>query len=108
MKKIIAGVLAVLVVAVFSTAVMAQGKESYEFKGGAMGKVAFGHKIHKEKIPDCKACHHKDEPGKEVGCVGCHTKDSKVNTKAAFHDSCMKCHKEKNQGPKGCKECHKK
>jgi hypothetical protein len=108
MKKLVTGIMALFVAVVISTAVSAASKDSYEFKGGSFGKVAFSHKIHQEKLNDCKVCHHKDEPGKEVGCVGCHTKESKVNTKAAFHDSCIKCHKEKSQGPKGCKDCHKK
>lgn len=108
MKKLTSIVLALFVVALFSAVVSAEMKDSYEFSGGAMGKVAFPHKLHQEKLGDCKVCHHKDEAGKEQDCSKCHTKDSKVKAKDAFHNSCKKCHTEQGKGPKGCKDCHKK
>jgi len=101
-------ILVLVVMVAFSGIVSAQMKDSYEFKGGTMGKVSFNHKVHQEALKDCKVCHHKEEAGKEQSCGVCHTKDAKVKPKDAYHNSCMKCHKEMKKGPAGCKECHKK
>ncbi len=106
MKKMVSFVVVIVAAFVFSALAFAQ--DNYEFKGGAMGKVAFPHKLHQEKLGDCKVCHHKDEAGKEQKCGTCHTADSKVKMKDAAHNSCQKCHKDQGKGPKGCKECHKK
>ncbi len=108
MKKISLIVVAMIITVFAAAMVFAATQDKYEFKGGAMGKVAFDHKKHQDSLKDCKTCHHKDEAGKETGCTKCHAKDSKVNTKQAFHDNCIKCHKDKKQGPTGCKDCHKK
>jgi len=108
MKKLTSLVLTLFVVAIFSAVVSAEMKDTYEFKGGAMGKVTFPHKAHQEMLKDCKICHHKDEAGKEQGCPTCHTNDSKVKMKDAAHNSCKKCHTEQGKGPKACKDCHKK
>lgn len=108
MKKITSLVLAIFVAAIFSTLVSAAMQDTYEFKGGAMGKITFPHKMHQEKLGDCKICHHKNEAGKEQSCFECHSKDSKVKAKDAFHNRCKKCHTEQGKGPKSCKECHKK
>lgn len=108
MKKIITAILVVSIMIMFSSFVSAEMKDTYEFKGGSMGKVSFSHKAHQDILKDCKICHHKDEAGKEKDCGTCHTKDSKVKSKDAFHNRCKKCHVEQKKGPTGCKDCHKK
>lgn len=108
MKKLLSSILVISVMVIFSSFVSAEMKETYELKGGAMGKVTFNHKAHQDMLKDCKICHHKDEAGKEQACYTCHTKDSKVKPKDAFHNNCQKCHKEMKKGPTGCKDCHKK
>jgi hypothetical protein len=106
--KRVSVILSLLTALVFTMTAISAAKDVTEFAGGPMGKVIFDHKKHQEKLGDCKSCHHKDEVGKETVCSGCHSKNTQVNAKTAYHNSCIKCHKEKNQGPKGCKDCHKK
>ncbi len=71
----------------------------------SMGNVALSHKKHTTSVT-CDKCHHNgiDQPK----CNNCHTKDSKVNAMSAFHKNCIDCHKEKQAGPTGCTDCHKK
>jgi len=80
--------------------------------------VLFPHQKHAvdQKI-ECKTCHHKDaNPAKAVvSCYNCHkaTGDEKnPDAKAAFHNKCTACHKEKQatnpKAPTKCMECHKK
>lgn len=89
MKKI-----ALSMIALIAFAGTAFAKDSYEYKGGSIGKVTFNHKKHMA-----------------LGCAKCHQgapKAFKVD-KAVGHDTlCLKCHKAEKKGPVGCKDCHKK
>lgn len=76
--------------------------------------VAFDHEKH-SKSTDCLKCHHKAASKDEVkGCFGCHGKDAAANDPASgkkdnpFHIVCKGCHKEKDEGPTKCGDCHKK
>lgn len=60
------------------------------------GDVTFNHKMHVEKLSDCKLCHEK-APGKIEGFG-----------KDWAHKTCKGCHQEKSMGPTKCGECHKK
>jgi flavoprotein len=60
------------------------------------GDVTFNHKMHVEKLKECKLCHEK-EPGKIEGFG-----------KDWAHKTCKGCHQEKSMGPTKCGECHKK
>jgi hypothetical protein len=71
------------------------------FDQAKMGTVSFDHNIHCDVT--CTTCHHTKSFDT---CSTCHTSDSEVNSKTAFHDNCKGCHKEVNQGPTKCKECH--
>ncbi|MBZ0271877.1 cytochrome c family protein [bacterium] len=83
--------------------------------------VTFDHPKHLEYAKkDCQACHHADAKGTGTKCSECHTKDGKENAwqgkkampaKKAFHDGCVKCHKEQGKGPvfpkpADCTKCH--
>jgi len=63
----------------------------------SMGKVSFNHKVHADKLKDCKLCHKNEAPGKIAGF-----------NKDKAHKLCIDCHKEKKAGPTKCTECHKK
>ncbi|MDL2315994.1 cytochrome c family protein [Desulfovibrio sp. OttesenSCG-928-A18] len=80
----------------------------------------FMHDAHNEKagIDDCTACHHgKDKDGKMdpednsagTACVDCHAVNARTGTplKRAYHQQCISCHEQKNQGPTYCGGCHK-
>jgi hypothetical protein len=67
------------------------------------------HKIMSDKIA-CTICHHNS---KEIQpCKNCHDKpfnlsnDNKPGLKAAYHQRCMSCHKDKFNGPDSCAYCH--
>lgn len=58
-----------------------------------MGTVTFNHASH-ESLTDCASCHS------AVQGI------DKKERKDAFHDLCISCHKEQQQGPTSCKDCH--
>ncbi len=58
-----------------------------------MGTVTFNHASH-ESLIDCASCHD--------AVQGIDQKQRKD----AFHGLCISCHKEQQQGPTSCKECH--
>lgn len=82
------------------------------------GFVRFMHKKHAALVGDCTECHHyrpADPAAKETTrCSACHQKafnpemPERVGLKAAYHQQCMGCHKERDKGPVGCTECHAK
>ena len=82
------------------------------------GPVRFMHMKHATVVRDCAECHHMrpaDPEAKEtVSCAACHRDafDAKAlgrpGLKAAYHQQCMGCHEERNQGPVGCTDCHAK
>ena len=91
MKK---AIIAMFAVVAFAGSAFAAAQESYEYKGGSFGKVAFPHKKHVA-----------------LGCAKCHEGAPKkiAITKAVAHDTlCKKCHVEMKKGPQGCTDCHKK
>ena len=79
--------------------------DSVTVPGGSFGAVTFNHKLHSEAAT-CKDCHHMGEVTQK--CSSCHTAEASMNSKDAYHKNCIDCHKEKEQGPTGCMECHKK
>jgi hypothetical protein len=70
-----------------------------------LGNVTLDHAKHSETIT-CSECHHMGEVSQK--CTSCHTQDSDVNSKDAFHTNCITCHREQEQGPILCMDCHKK
>jgi hypothetical protein len=82
------------------------------------GPVRFMHSKHATVTKDCALCHHYrpvDESASEtVRCSACHQAPfnadhpERLGLKAAYHQQCMDCHRERNQGPIDCKGCHSK
>ena len=115
MKKV-AILVAVILAVVFSFGVaLAAPPEKMVIKEIQKTKapVAFNHKAHGAVAKDCKACHHKDDAGKEQKCSAakCHgakAEGKKVELKEAFHKQCKDCHKKEKKGPQKCDECHPK
>ena len=76
------------------------------------------HMKHAKVVRDCIECHHyrPDDPdaSETTGCSACHQDafsekvPDRIGLKAAYHQQCMACHKEKNKGPVGCTDCHAK
>jgi flavoprotein len=90
MKKVFA---AVALVAFSAGAAMAADVMTFP---ASMGAVTFPHKMHQEKLKDCKICHAKG-PGKIEGFG-----------KDWAHKTCKGCHTDKGAGPTKCSGCHKK
>lgn len=65
------------------------------------GEVRFNHDLHQAvmKLESCLPCHKTKTPTKD------HTM-TKFSQRSA-HAFCKGCHKDKNQGPTECHECHK-
>jgi len=82
------------------------------------GPVRFMHSKHAAQVKDCALCHHYrplDANAQETTrCSACHQdafrKDNpeRIGLKAAYHQQCLDCHKEMNQGPVDCIGCHTK
>jgi len=75
--------------------------------------VIFDHETHSEIPEACTDCHHANKDfGKFVGCDKCHVPgtppEGKTNLKTAFHKQCIGCHKESDEGPTACADCHEK
>ncbi len=82
------------------------------------GPVRFAHKRHAALTGDCAECHHyrpKDESMPETTrCSACHQdafnpdRPERIGLKGAFHQQCIQCHQEKQNGPVTCNGCHLK
>lgn len=95
--------------------------------------VRFMHRKHAGLVKDCTVCHHRvsrvkgDRGGikvnmwqlkamnkKPTACSECHSKPfqtktlARIGLKAAFHRTCIGCHKKSVNAPVGCKDCHGK
>ncbi len=82
--------------------------------------VRFNHGQHAAMSGDCTVCHHQrpvNNPDKKahkelVRCSACHQRSfnpefpERLGLKAAYHQSCMPCHQQKNKGPVTCRGCH--
>lgn len=83
------------------------------------GPVRFMHSRHAADIHgDCATCHHyrpaDPEASETVACKACHQeafdpeKQGRIGLKAAYHQQCMGCHEDMDQGPVACDGCHAK
>jgi hypothetical protein len=82
------------------------------------GPVRFMHSKHAARIQDCAMCHHYrplDADAQETTrCSACHQDafnpehPERIGLKAAYHQQCMECHRDMNQGPVDCIGCHNK
>ena len=82
--------------------------------------AVFRHDAHNElaQIEECSICHHvyddngqlvEDESSEDQRCSDCHGLEASGTKPAlmkAFHTNCKGCHKEKNNGPTMCGQCH--
>ncbi len=82
------------------------------------GPVRFMHGAHAKTLNEnCVICHHyspKDSPNKILPCRACHQDAfnpehaGRIGLKAAYHQRCIGCHKQRQKGPIGCTGCHLK
>ena len=73
--------------------------------------VEFDHEMHTETTDYCTDCHHANTTyDRIVKCDTCHkpgkAEEGKTNLKKAYHDQCINCHKEQDEGPQDCGDCH--
>jgi len=106
MKRFIAVLAAVALLAIGATFVTAAGPDTITLEGGKMGQITFPHSAHQERVDNCTTCHHNGL--KEPKCTSCHgVEEDAPKAKDAFHKVCKDCHKDQG-GPTGCRDCHKK
>ena len=75
--------------------------------------MSFDHSMHTETTDYCTDCHHSNKSyDRIVACGECHLPgkqpEGKLNRKSAFHKQCVGCHKEQDEGPQDCDDCHEK
>lgn len=84
--------------------------------------AVFVHDKHNEQaeIYDCSVCHHVYENGELVegamsvgqGCADCHSlegdDENPMGLMEAYHQQCIACHQQEEEGPLACGECHVK
>lgn len=112
-------ILVVLVFAALAAGGWAWASNSSQNKGAAeivldgktMGKVAFPHQRHQEKLADCDICHSVFP--QKAGAIEELKTQEKLAKKQVMNDLCIKCHREKKQagekaGPTTCTTCHAK
>ena len=75
--------------------------------------VYLPHEAHAEMINDCTVCHHYSPENDAMRCSACHTpalldpeNPLKPGLVGAYHQMCMRCHREMGTGPIGCTNCH--
>ena len=110
---IVLSIIAVLpVITVFDSQAEESGQPDIRIESQP-GTVIFSHSRHNGIL--CQDCHHETQTSRiEFSCRACHIKsaDNVVNTKQAFHKSCIGCHlsgkkNNKKTGPaKLCSQCH--
>ncbi|MBE0598381.1 MAG: cytochrome c3 family protein [Desulfuromonadales bacterium] len=73
-----------------------------------MGETTFPHALHQQLKIACETCHHTGiEPAPR--CATCHgPQENAPELKDAFHRQCVGCHHEREAGPRGCRDCHRK
>ena len=96
--------------------------------GDLYGPVRFMHTKHASRLQgNCALCHHASPKGanaagpnegdrlsETLACRSCHQEafdpahPDRMGLKAAYHQQCMDCHKQMNQGPVDCTGCHRK
>ncbi|MBW6508610.1 MAG: cytochrome c family protein [Desulfuromonadales bacterium] len=96
MKKLFALLIAVSLVSAVATLVIADSNAPAEIQYPTkLGTITFNHLSHESRT-DCASCHS--------AVQGIEDKQRKD----AFHGLCISCHKEQQQGPTSCKDCHVK
>ncbi len=94
MKNLFVLIITLCLVSFSITLASAEGSGPAELKYPVkMGTVTFNHASH-ETLADCANCH--------AAVQGIEKKERKE----AFHNLCINCHKEQQQGPTSCRDCH--
>lgn len=110
------GLIIALLVGITGTA-HAMTIDSDEFKDRKRAVVTFDHDAHAD-LYDCATCHHGEKDGVidreeydvEQPCADCHAVNApsgRTPLMRAFHQQCIDCHRDLNQGPTTCGGCHK-
>ena len=130
-KFFLAGLVAVMAVAVVALAAEMPEKVTIKDCATTKGAVEFPHKAHVDAVKDCVKCHHTQkgltaETAKTTAvdkCGKCHIKPEKAETPACagktmkdnpYHIGCVGCHKETKaakadtKAPTVCTGCHAK
>ncbi len=126
-KFFLAGLLAVMAVAVVALAAEMPEKITLKDCANTKAPVEFNHKAHVAAVKDCVKCHHTQKDLKAEStiavdkCGKCHLKPEKPETPTCagktmkdnvYHVGCVACHKEAvaakadSKAPTKCVGCH--
>jgi hypothetical protein len=108
-KKWVVGIILSGFISTISLAMDNKGAANMQIYGGSRGAVPFPHRIHQDKIGDCKTCHAVFP--QESQSLTKLKKNGQMKPKEVMNKLCVKCHKAEkkagnNAGPTTCSKCH--
>jgi DNA-directed RNA polymerase subunit M/transcription elongation factor TFIIS len=108
-KKWVAGIILSGFVATIGLAMENKGAANMQIDGGSRGSILFPHRIHQDKIGDCKTCHAIFP--QESHSLAKLKKNGQMKPKAVMIKLCVNCHKAEKKagnkaGPTTCSKCH--
>ena len=110
-KKWVVGIILSGFVSTIGLAMENKGAADMQIDGGSRGAVPFPHRIHQDKIGDCKTCHAVFP--QEPQSLSRLKKSGQMKPKEVMNKLCVKCHKAEKKagnktGPTTCSKCHLK
>ena len=108
-KKWVVGIILSGFISTIGLAMDNKGAANMQIYGGSRGAVPFPHRIHQDKIGDCKTCHAVFP--QESQSLTKLKKNGQMKPKEVMNKLCVKCHKAEkkagnNAGPTTCSKCH--
>lgn len=116
-KKVMAGVIGLLVIGTamavvltpFSATAENKGSSDILLEGGSRGKVPFPHLRHQTKLEDCQICHTLFP--REKGGIEKLKAQGQLIKKQIMNKHCIQCHRKlkragDSSGPITCSKCH--
>jgi hypothetical protein len=108
-KKWMIGIILSVFISTMGLALENKGAEKIQIDAGSKGEVPFPHRLHQDKLGDCKVCHSMfaQEPQSLARLKG----TGQLKPKDVMNKLCVKCHKAEKMagnkaGPTTCSKCH--
>ena len=108
-KKWVAGIILSGFISTIALAMENKGPADIQIYGGSRGTIPFPHRIHQERLSNCKTCHAFFP--QESQSLAKLKKNGQMKPKKVMNKLCLKCHKAEKKagnkaGPTKCSKCH--
>jgi len=108
-NKWLVGIILSGVVSTMGLAMENKGAANIQIEGSTRGAVPFPHRIHQDKLGDCKICHAVFP--QETQSLAKLKNKRQLKPKEVMNKLCVKCHKAEKKagnktGPTTCSKCH--